>query len=144
MTALEQTIQKLLVAAMKDGNKVAIAALRQAKASIQNEKVKGIAHELSEEEVICILQKIVKQLTDSEQIYRDAGRLDLAEEDLGQRKVLESLLPTQLTEEELRLHLREIVSEKGNFKDCLAAWKETYKPSAAPMQLVVKILKEEL
>ena len=62
---------------------------------------KGAGAELSEEDEIKLVQKLVKQRKDSAAIYKEQGREDLAEPELAQVAVIEKFLPEQLTEEEI-------------------------------------------
>ena len=60
-----------------------------------------------------ILQKLVKQRKDSAELYKSQGRDDLAEEENFQLSVIEKYLPEQMSEEEIRKTIQEIISETG-------------------------------
>ena len=70
----EKTLQADLVSAMKGHQENAIAALRSVKAAIQNEKVNGAYHELTDNDIVKLIQKLVKQRKESIDIYSQAGR----------------------------------------------------------------------
>src|SRR5690606_18075448 len=61
----------------------------------------GPGTELSEEDEVKLVQKLVKQRKDSAAIYKEQGREDLAEPELAQALVIEKFLPEQLDEEEI-------------------------------------------
>ena len=110
---IEERIQKDLVEAMKSHQEVATSAIRFLKTEIQNEKVKGTYHELTDEEIIKIIQKLVKQRQESMEIYLQAGRNELAETEKGEMEVLKKYLPKQLSEEEITENVKKIIAELG-------------------------------
>lgn len=100
--------------AMKARDKVRLEALRNVKKLFLEAKTApGANDELSDEAALKIIQKLVKQGKDSAQIYTEQGRSDLAEEEMAQVKAIESYLPQQMTPEELKAALREIIAEVG-------------------------------
>ena len=89
-------------AAMKAKNSVALESLRAIKSAILIAQTdKGAGGELSEEDEIKLVQKLVKQRKDSASIFNEQGRNDLAEPELAQVAVIEKFLPAQLSEEEI-------------------------------------------
>ena len=110
---LENRIQNEITAAMKAKNEVRLNALRSIKAAILNEKSNGKHHELTDADVITLIQKLVKQRIEAEEIYRSVGRTELAEKELAERNVLEEFVPKQLTQEEVEARVKEIIAETG-------------------------------
>lgn len=102
MCELETMIQNGIMSAMKAKDEISLSSLRAVKTAIQNEKTSGTFHELSDADVLKIIQKIVKQRVESENIYREAGRTELADAEAKEREVLERFLPKALTEDELK------------------------------------------
>ncbi|WP_293296437.1 GatB/YqeY domain-containing protein [Allomuricauda sp.] len=99
---LQEKIMTEMKAAMKAKDTVALESLRAVKSAILLAKTdKGAGAELSEEDEIKLVQKLVKQRKDSAAIYKEQGREDLAEPELAQVAVIEKFLPEQLTEEEI-------------------------------------------
>ena len=99
---LQDKVMTEMKAAMKAKDTVALESLRAVKSAILLAKTdKGAGAELSEEEEIKLVQKLVKQRKDSAAIYQEQGREDLAEPELAQVAVIEKFLPEQLTEEEI-------------------------------------------
>jgi uncharacterized protein len=68
---------------------------------------------LSAEQEIRIIQKLVKQRKDSAEIYKNSGRNDLFEKEMGELQFIESYLPAQLTDAELTGIINQIISQTG-------------------------------
>ncbi|OQD43893.1 GatB/YqeY domain-containing protein [Croceivirga radicis] len=99
---LQENVMTEMKAAMKAKDTVALEALRAIKSAILLAKTdKGAGAELSEEDEIKLVQKLVKQRKDSAAIFSEQGREDLAEPELAQVAVIEKFLPEQLSEEEI-------------------------------------------
>ena len=114
---MEKRIQSDMVAAMKAKDSVKLASLRAIKAAIMLAKTaEGATGEVSDQEIVKIIQKLVKQRKESAQQYNDAGRPELAENELAEAAAMEVYLPKQLTEAELEAALAEIIAEVGASK----------------------------
>jgi len=113
MTQLEERIQKDLVSAMKNRQENALAALRSIKTAIQNEKVSGAYHELTDADVVGLIQKLIKQRKESMDIYLEAGRNELAEKERQEMVVLMEYVPKQLTIPEVEEKVKSIIAETG-------------------------------
>jgi len=99
---LQQEVMTAMKAAMKAKDTNALTSLRAIKSAIllaQTES--GAKEELTEDQELKLLQKLVKQRKDSAAIFKEQGRDDLAQPELDQSKVIEQFLPEQLTEEEI-------------------------------------------
>ena len=105
MNTLEERIQKDLVEAMKAHQENTVAALRLIKTAIQNEKVSGTYHELSDDDIVKVIQKLVKQHQESIDIYTQAGRNELAEKEKLEMDVLQKYLPQMLTIDQLMFEI---------------------------------------
>ncbi len=92
---------------------VRLGALRAVKAAIMLEKTSGTAHEVTDADVIKIMQKQVKQRRESAEQYTAAGRPELAEAELTEAEFIEKYLPKQLSPAELEARLREIITRVG-------------------------------
>ena len=112
--ALEQQIQEDIKAAMKAKDAVAMAAVRAIKNEILLFKTaEGGAKEVTDGDILKMIQKLVKQRKETAQIYVDNGRQDLADNELAEAAVMERYLPKQLSPEELEAKIKEIVAEVG-------------------------------
>mgnify|MGYP001122316836 FL=1 len=107
---ISEDIKKAMLA--KD--KVALDALRGIKKEFLEAKTaKGGDGELHDDKALQILQKMVKQRKESAQMYIDANRPELAEDELAQCKIIEQYLPAMLSEEELASALEQIIAQVG-------------------------------
>ena len=111
---MEQKIQAEIKAAMLAKNSVRLAALRGVKAAILLAKTaEGASGELSDGDILKIIQKLVKQRRESAAIYAEQNRADLAEAELAEVRELEGFLPKALTEEEIEAKVREVIAQVG-------------------------------
>lgn len=111
---METKIQKDLVTAMKEKNTLKIAALREIKTAIMKYKTaadyKGTC---TDNDIIGIIQKLVKQHAESYDIYKNAGRTELASEEFGQMTYLEEYLPQMMTNDKLENVIDEAIHNLG-------------------------------
>ena len=111
---MEKQIQADMVAAMKAKETVRLASLRAIKAAIMLAKTaEGATGEIDDAAIVKIIQKLVKQRKESAQQYNDAGRPELAENELAEAACMEVYLPKQLSETEVEAKLAEIIAEVG-------------------------------
>ena len=111
---MEKRIQADMVAAMKAKEAVKLASLRAIKAAIMLAKTaEGATGEVSDQDIVKIIQKLVKQRKESAQQYTDAGRPELAANEIAEAAEMEVYLPKQLSEEEVKAELTKIIAEVG-------------------------------
>ena len=111
---MEKQIQADMVAAMKAKETVRLTSLRAIKAAITLAKTaEGATGEVDDAAIVKIIQKLVKQRKESAQQYNDAGRPELAENELAEAACMEVYLPKQLSEAEVEAKLAEIIAEVG-------------------------------
>ncbi|MFV0154547.1 GatB/YqeY domain-containing protein [Empedobacter falsenii] len=110
---LETQIMAQLKEAMKAKNTVALEALRAVKSELLLAKTSGANGDLSEDQEIALLQKLVKQRKEAAEQFEANGRVELAEKELAQAEVIQQFLPAQLTDEELTAVIQEIVAKVG-------------------------------
>lgn len=100
--------------AMKAKNEAALRGLRAIKAEIIKAKTEpGAGGEITAEKEVSLLQKMVKQRRDSLEIYKQQSREDLAQKEQEEIVVIEKFLPKQLSPEELKAALQQIIAETG-------------------------------
>ena len=96
--------------AMKSKDALSLESLRAVKSSILLFKTKsGSSTDLSDEDEIKILQKLVKQRKDSAEIYKNQNRLELCDTELNQARIIESYLPKQLSPSEVSIIIDKII-----------------------------------
>ena len=106
-----------MVAAMKAHETVRLAALRGIKAAILLAKTsEGGNGEVSDADIVRIIQKLVKQRKESAGIYTQQNRPELAENELAEASAMEVYLPKQLGEAEVEAELKAIIAEVGASK----------------------------
>ena len=110
---MEKRIQTDLVTAMKEKNAIKLASIRAIKTAITVAKTAPGAGEITDQEIVKIIQKLVKQRKESAQQYTDAGRPELAENELAEAAEMEVYLPKQLSEAEVEAELVKIIAEVG-------------------------------
>ncbi len=100
--------------AMLAKDKVALDALRGIKKEFLEAKTApGSDGELHDDKALQIMQKLVKQRKESADMYRNANRPELAEEEMAQCAIIERYLPAMLSDEELATALQTIIAQVG-------------------------------
>ena len=102
---MREQLSHSLKAAMKARDTQRISTIRLINATIKDrdiavrseENVKGV----TDEEILSILAKMIKQRQESAKQYEEAGRIELAEQELSEIKIIETFLPKQMTENEM-------------------------------------------
>jgi hypothetical protein len=111
--SLAEKINNDIKEAMKAKDKEKLFALRAVKSALLLAATEKGNQEITEDAEIKILQKLVKQRLDSAQIYKEQGREDMAQEELFQAEVIKQYLPEQLSEDEIRKIVGDIIAETG-------------------------------
>ena len=109
---LQQKVMEQMKTAMKAKDTVALESLRAIKSALLLAQTSGEG-DLSEEDEVKLVQKLVKQRKDSAAIFTEQGRTDLAEPELAQVKEIEQFLPEQLTEEEIEKVVIQTIDATG-------------------------------
>ncbi|MBT9385552.1 GatB/YqeY domain-containing protein [Pseudooceanicola sp. CBS1P-1] len=114
---LRDQVNAAIKQAMKDRATNRLCTLRLINAAIKDRDIaaRGEGNEdgVGEDEVLAILGKMTKQRQESARAYEEGGRLDLAEQELGEIKVIEEFLPRQLSEDEVQAAIEEAISSTG-------------------------------
>ncbi len=112
MSDLKQRLRDDLTAALKAGDSQSVGTIRMALAAISKEEVAGkSARELSDDDVIVVLTGEVKRRKEAAAAYQDAGRPELAEQELAEAAVLARYLPDQLSRDEVEQMVQTAVAE---------------------------------
>ena len=109
---LQQKVMEQMKTAMKAKDTVALESLRAIKSALLLAQTSG-GGDLTEDDEIKLVQKLVKQRKDSAAIFTEQGRTDLAEPELAQVAVIEQFLPEQLTEEEIEKVVVQTIEATG-------------------------------
>jgi hypothetical protein len=112
--SLELTVNENMKKAMLAKDEVGLRALRAIKAAVLLAKTaEGATATLSEDTEIKLLQKLVKQRKDSLEIFERQNRMDLAQKEKEELEVIERFLPRQMSEDEIKSVVAEIVKQTG-------------------------------
>lgn len=110
--SLKEKLQSDLKEAMRAKENFRRDVIRLINSSIKQIEVDE-RRELSDEDVIKILQKSAKQRNDSITQYKNGNREDLAEKESNELKIIESYLPKQLEDSELEDEIKKVIAETG-------------------------------
>lgn len=114
MSALVDRVQVDLVSAMKGKEKVRLSVLRMLKSAMQLAQVeKGKDRELTDDEVVVLLRRLIKQRDEAAGMYKKGGAEDRAQQELSEARVLEEYLPAQLTDEAIGAIVAEAARSVG-------------------------------
>lgn len=133
---LREKIDESLKASMKaQDEKLRVATLRLVMAAIKDRDIAARSADqcdgVSDDEILGILTKMVKQREDSAEQYEKGARPELAEAERAEIEVIKEFLPRQMTQEEIETVVTEVVAEfeADGLKDmgkCMGALKERY------------------
>ena len=112
--SLSAQVMTKMKEAMKAKDQNALTSLRAIKSAILLAQTEtGSKEELTEDQELKMLQKLVKQRKDSAAIYLEQNREDLAQPELDQAKVIEAFLPEQMSEDEITKVVEDIIAKTG-------------------------------
>jgi len=111
MTFLDR-INEDLKAAMKSKDSDRLSTLRMVKTALKNREIDKM-EALTDEEAIKVLHSLVKQRRDSIEQYQNAGRIELAEKETAEIKVIEEYLPAALDDAAIARVVEETIVETG-------------------------------
>ena len=108
--SLKSKIEKEIILSMKSKDSLRLESLRAIKSAIILMETKsGAKSNHTQEDEIALLQKLVKQRKESATIFNSQGRVDLAEKEIAQERIISEFLPKQLSIEEVTTIIKEIV-----------------------------------
>ena len=110
--SLKHQITEDMKAAMRAKDSVRLGAIRLLLAAIKQREVDERI-ELTDNDVIAVIEKMLKQRRDSITAYESANRTDLADIEKFEVTVLQAYLPQQLTEDEIKVLLKKVIAESG-------------------------------
>jgi uncharacterized protein YqeY len=112
---LRDDINNDLKEAMKAKNERAVSTLRMVNSTLKNADIEArtTGKALGDAEVIGILQKMVKQRQESVEIYDQAGRKELADQERGEIAVIQTFLPKQMSDDEMKTAVLAAINDTG-------------------------------
>jgi hypothetical protein len=108
---LREKINDGLKAAMKSGDKLRISTLRLVNAAIKNAEIEArtASKELSGDDLLGLLQKMIKQRQESVELYDKGGRKELADQERGEIEIIREFLPQQMGDAEAAAAIAEVI-----------------------------------
>ncbi|TCS83731.1 GatB/YqeY domain-containing protein [Tepidibacillus fermentans] len=111
--SLMERINEDMKQAMKNKDKLRLSVIRMIRSAIKYAEIEQKTTALSDEQIIDVLTREVKQRRDSLQEFEKAGREDLVENVKAELKILQEYLPKQLSEDELKAIVQEVIDQVG-------------------------------
>jgi uncharacterized protein len=111
--AILQQIDADLKQAMRDRDEVTKLTLRSVKTALTEARTSGAEHELSQAEVIAVLQKEAKRRRDAAAEFQRVGDQKRADAELAEMKVLDKYLPPQMNEAEIEVVAQRVITQLG-------------------------------
>jgi uncharacterized protein YqeY len=110
--SLKAQIQSDMKTALKAGEKQRLSVIRMLLAAIQSKEIDERA-ELSDNDVLQVVEKLIKQRKDSARQFADAGRSDREAQELAEAEILQAYRPEQLSAAELEALVSDIIATTG-------------------------------
>lgn len=112
---LKQKLQEELKQSMLSKNVSKTSVIRLLLSAINYYEIQkgGAGYEATDEDVLAVIQKEAKQHRDSIEQFKNAGRNELADKETEELEMLQVYLPQQMTEEEIRTLVKEVVNQAG-------------------------------
>lgn len=111
-TAIKESVDGALKAAMKARDKPRVAALRQITTEFKRVEVDERV-EIDDDRALVIFDKMAKQRKDSLSQYEDAGRQDLADQEMYELSVVQEFMPAALTQAEIEAMVDDAIGQSG-------------------------------
>ena len=111
--SLAEQIEKDVIVAMKAKDAVKVSTLRMLKSAVGNYLIQVKKDKADDSEVLSMITKQAKQRRESMDSFEKAGRNDLADKEKVELAILETYLPKQLTDEELRVEIQKAIATSG-------------------------------
>ena len=145
--SIRQLVEEAVKSAMRERNKEKTSTLRMALSELKKEEIDR-REEITNEDSIKILQRMIKQRKESKTQFLEAGRSELADKENEEILILQDFLPEQLSEEAIKIIVLEAISETQakepqDMGKVMGALKSKIKGNA-DMGIVSKIVKENL
>ncbi len=111
-TSLKDQLNTAVKNAMREKDKARLVTLRMAQAAVKQIEIDE-RRELSDDDVLKVLEKMLKQRRDAASQYDDAGRAELADKERAEMVILEEFMPAALTEDDLDALIRSTINATG-------------------------------
>ena len=112
---MRDEISRSMKDALKAGDKIALSTIRLIAAALKDRDItargNGVSEGISDDEILSMLQTMIKQRRESSAMYRDAGRAEVAEREEKEIKIIQEFLPEQLGDDQIITALETAISQ---------------------------------
>lgn len=148
MSEVRAQLMNDMKTAMREKDQVRLDTIRFVQAAIKNREIECRPNPITDEDILAVLKKLVKQRKESIDQFKNAGRQDLADKEEGELKILEVYLPAQMSREQVEKIVAEVIAETkaSSIKDMGAVMKGVMAKTggAADNKVVSEIIKGKL
>ncbi len=131
---MRERLAEAMKTAMRAHDKTSLSTLRLINAAVHDRDIANRATAkgaITDDEIVGVLGKMVKQREESAKIYEEAGRVELAEQERSEIAVIKQFLPKQLGDSDLTHACKQVVDEVGaeglrDIGKCMATLKQRY------------------
>ena len=145
---IKETIMADVKEAMKAREQLRLDTLRFVHAAIKNREIEIRPNEITNDEVMAVLKKIIKQRKDSIEQYTNAGRTELADKEKAELTIIEAYLPQQMSKEQVEQLVTTVMKDlnANSMKQMGAVMKEVLARSGGTADggLVSQLVKAKL
>ena len=112
---LREKLNDGMKGAMKSGDKLRLSTLRLVNAAIKNADIEArtASKALTDDDLLGLLQKMIKQRQESVELYEKGGRKELADQERGEIEIIKGFLPQQMSDDEAKAAIGEIIKQEG-------------------------------
>lgn len=110
--SLKEKLLSNMKEAMKSKDSVKLGTVRGVISAVKNQEIE-LKKELSEEEILTIVSREVKKRKEAAVLYEKGNRPELKDKEIQEMKILQTYLPEQVSEKDLRRRIQEVISETG-------------------------------
>ncbi len=146
--AIREKLMEDVKSAMRDKDQVKLNTLRFLQSAVKNREIEMRPNPITEDEVMAVIKKLVKQRKESIEQYQNGGRQDLADQEAAELKILESYLPAQMSRDQIEKLVADVISSVGakSVKDMGPVMKEVIARSkgTADNKTVSEVIKSKL
>ena len=145
---LREKITADVKSAMLAKDSVKLNTLRFLQSAIKNKEIDSRPNPITADDVMGVIKKLVKQRKESIEQFTNAGRMDLAEQETAELKVLENYMPAQMSKEQIEKIVADVITALGakTVKDMGPVMKETMARTAgaADSKMISETIKSKL
>lgn len=145
---IKEQLMADMKSAMREKDSERLAAIRFVQAAIKNKEIEVRPGEITEQDQLAVVKKVVSQLKDAITQYEQANRTDLADKEKAQLKVVQNYMPAQMSREQLEKVIAEVMQQTGasSIKDMGTVIKGTMEKTggAADNKMISEIVRSKL